>query len=367
MTKPEVKPRGTKPDTTKGFQPAYELTREHRDLAEAVARLEGQIARVDVHADFMERLRRRAATLNTHATTSIEGNPLSREDVEKIAETPTKKSKKPEEIEIRLHLKFYDQLTKKPPKGALTLDEIRDTHAQLLTGVLPSGVGDWKTKQNVIVDEQGKEVFYATPPGRVEAELQALNAWFEQSTLPTLVRVAIWAHEFACIHPFRDGNGRTGRALTHRLLATHGFPGMAYVALDAQFLADRKGYMAALAAVETTAWDHAPWVAYFLDKLRAAYEESIEVLQGFRGTVDGFDGIKRAILQWVVRRGGGSFTRADFLAAPERKDYHEVSVSNALSSLVEQGFLTAKGERRGRRYIPGPRFSELAETTTDAA
>lgn len=360
MTKAGVKPRGTKPDTTDGFSPAYQLTREHRDLAEAIARLEGRIASADVHADFLERLRRRAATLNTHASTSIEGNPLSREQVERIAETPARKTTGPDEVEIRLHLKFYAQLAKRPPAGGLTLDEIRDTHARLLTGVLPSGVGDWKPKQNVILDESGKEVFYPSPPARVQAELKALNAWFDDSPLPTLVRVAIWAHEFACIHPFRDGNGRAGRVLTHRLIATNGFPGMAYVALDAQFLADRKGYMTAIAAVETTAWDHTPWVAFFLDKLRAAYEESMEVLRGFRGTVDSFDGLKRAILQWVVRRGGGSFTRADFLDADERKDYHAVSVSNALSALVDQGFLTARGERRGRRYLPGPRFSELA-------
>lgn len=361
-----VKPRGTKPDTTEGFSPsAYDLPKEHRDLAEAIIKLEGQIMQAGVHADFTERLRRRAATLNTHATTSIEGNPLSRDEVESIADSPGKKTKIPEEVEIRLHLKFYESLARDPPTAPLDLEEVRDTHARLLTGVLPSGVGDWKSGQNVIVDENGKEVFYPTPPGRVKAELDALNAWFEDSALPTPVRVAIWAHEFVCIHPFRDGNGRAGRALTHRLLATHGFPGMAYVALDAQFLADRRAYMSAIAAVQTTAWDHTPWVAYFLAAMRAAYEESIEVLQGFRGTVDGFDGLKRGILQWVVRRGGGSFTRADFLAAPERKDYHAVSVSNALTALVEQGYLTAKGERRGRRYLPGPRFSELAGSADD--
>lgn len=76
--------------------------------------------------------------------------------------------------------------------------------------------------------------------------------------------------------------------------------------------------------------------------------------------MDRFDGLKRAILQWVVRRGGGSFTRADFLQAPERKDYHEVSVSNALKALADEEYLTPQGERRGRRYIPGPRFHELA-------
>ena len=314
----------------------------------------------------MERLRRRAASLNTHATTSIEGNPLSREDVEAIAQHPAKKKdEKPEQLEVRLHLRYFNHLTKKPPREPLTPDEMRDTHAQLLTGVLPSAVGIWKPTQNVIVDNEAREVFYPSPPARVEAEVEALNRWFEESTLPTPVRVAIWAHEFFCIHPFRDGNGRAGRALTHRLLLTNGFPGMAYVALDTQFLADRPAYMNAIAAVQTTTWDHTPWIDYFLARLQAAYEESIEILQGFSSTVDAFDGLKRTILQWVVRRGGGSFTRADFLHAPERGDYHEVSVSNALKDLAEAKYLTAQGERRARRYLPGPRFRELAGLAED--
>ena len=364
MTMPDAarEPQGTKSDTSGGFSPkGYALAREHRDLSEAILRLDGQVTKSGVHADFMERLRRRAASLNTHATTSIEGNPLTRAEVESLAAKPKRKGEPPEEVEVRLHLRYYDELAKRPPQAPLSLDEVRDTHARLLTGVLSSEVGQWKRKQNVIVDERGREVFYPTPPGRVVREMDALNAWFEESPLPTPVRIAIWAHEFACIHPFRDGNGRVGRALTHRLLVTNGFPGMAYVALDAQFLADRRAYMGAIAAVQTKAWDHAPWVAYFLARLRAAYEESLDVLQGFGSTLDAFDGLRRAIMQWVVRRGGGSFTRGDFLAAPERKGYHEVSVSNALTALTQEGYLTAVGERRSRRYLPGPRFRELSE------
>lgn len=136
----------------------------------------------------MERLRRRAASLNAHATTSIEGNPLSREEVERLAERPARKGALPEELEIRLHLRYFDKLAKRPPPGALGLDEIRGTHAQLLTGVLSAGVGEWKRKQNVVVDEQGREIVYPSPPERVAPELEALSAWFEASPLPTPVR-----------------------------------------------------------------------------------------------------------------------------------------------------------------------------------
>ncbi|MHB8586886.1 MAG: Fic family protein [Thermoplasmatota archaeon] len=352
------KRQGVKANTTAGFEPRFVLSPRDRDQAERILRVDGQIVHANVHADFMEKLRRRAASLNTHATTSIEGNPLSRADVEALAEQRVP-AKKPDHREIQLHLRYYEGLIRSPRADPLTVDEIRDTHAQLLTGVLPSGVGEWKSRQNVIIDENGREIFYPTPPARVVAELEALSRWFESSPLPTPVRVSIWAHEFECIHPFRDGNGRVGRALTHRLLLSNGLAGTLYVALDAQFLADRRAYMDAIAAVQTPEWDHAPWVRYFLRCLDDAHQESLEMLEGFRAGLAGFSGLRRALLEWVLRRGGGSFTRSEFLASKEGRGYHKVSVSNTLTELAGANYLTPIGQRRSRRYVPGPRFREL--------
>lgn len=349
--------RGTKPDTTAGFSPPYRLQREHRDQAEALLVLEGQLAQSSVHPDFLADLRRKAATLNTHATTSIEGNPLDRRAVEAIALAPRRTSREVAEVEVRNHLGYYAGLSRMAP-GPLTPAEIQRTHEALLAGVLPWAPGSWKTSQNVIQDEAGRDVFYPTPPRRVEQELGALNAWFEESPLPTPVRVAIWTHEFFCIHPFKDGNGRVGRALTHRLLSTNGMPGIQYVGLDAQFLAHRRRYMEAIESVQDDAWDHAPWVTFFLGCLRDAYQEAIDAVTSYGGVAEDLDGLKRAIMRWVVERGGATFARVDFLRAPAGKAYHPVSVSQALSRLVDQEYLEPDGAGRGRVYRPGARFRE---------
>lgn len=358
----EERLRGTKPDTTAGFAPSYGLTREHRDAAERIQRMDGELGASVVHADFLESLRKRAATLNTHATTSLEGNPLGREAVATIERTLGRKRTTPSEIEVANHLRYHARLARQPPAGPLTLHEMQATHRELLWGVLETGLGNWKVNPNVITDEEsGREVFYPTPPSRVEGELNALMAWFESSPLPTLVRVAIWSHEFLSIHPFRDGNGRTGRALTHRLLASAGFQGMKFVALDAEFLANRRGYMEALRAAQTTRWDHAPWVTFFLGRLEQAYGDARAAVQGHAVVSEGLDGLRRNIVDWVLQKGGASFARADLMRSDAARDYHDVSVSHALTWLTKARYLQASGSGRARRYQPGPRFRELLQ------
>jgi len=348
--------RGTKPDTTKGFAPCYQLSLGHRDAAEAIQRLDGALGAQTVHPDFLLALRERAASLNTHATTSLEGNPLSQAEVEALAARPQKRLQAPEQLEVLNHLRYHASLAKVPPTGPLGAGEMLATHAELLRGVLPAGVGAFKTSTNVIADEMGREVFYPTPPPRVEGEIEALLRWYDASPLPTPIRVAIWVHEFFSIHPFRDGNGRVGRALTHRLLLAAGFRGMAYVALDAEFLANRRAYMDAIRSVQTDRWDHGEWVTFFLSALQRAYTDADAAVRGQGRIVGAIQGLPREILDWVLLHGGSEFGRAALLAGIP--DYHDVSVSHALTGLVASGHLVATGAGRARKYRPGPRFRE---------
>lgn len=353
--------RGTKPDTSGGFAPSFVPPREHILTAERIQRLDGALSAVPLHADFMDALRRRAATLNTHATTSIEGNPLLEADVARIADKPSRARNVPDEIEVANHLRYYARVSRSPSPTAINADEILRTHAELLFGVLSQGLGAWKATPNVISADEGREVFYPAPPTKVAAQVDALLRWSDATTLPTPIHAAVWVHEFLSIHPFRDGNGRVARALTHRLLLSSGLRGMKYVALDARFLADRRSYMEAIRAVQSAEWDHAPWVAYFLQQLEAAYQEARAAVTGKVIVAGQVDGLQRQILEWVLQRGSSTFRRGDVLATPFARQLHDVTVSNALSALAGAGFLEAMGSGKGRRYQPGPKFRELLE------
>lgn len=354
-------PRGIKPDTSGGFTPRYSAPRNHRVLSDDITRRDGRLHEVGVHADFAMAIRRRAVMLNTHASTTFEGNPLGLDEMSAVREGGTR-PRRPEEREVRNHLDYYRALFRSAKKySPLTADEILSAHRQLMEGVLPAGVGAWKVRQNVITDGHGKEIFYPTPPKRTVAEIEQLLAWYEGSPLPVPMKVAIWTHEFLSIHPFADGNGRVARALTHRQLYVEGYWGAQYVALDATLLGDRHGYLASLQLVQDQAWDHSGWVDHFLRRLSQAYEEAERGIRGMQRSAAALPGLRGEIMRWMIARGGSQFQRAEFLAGPVGSLYNPVSVSQALGALAAHGFLQPIGAGRGRAYAPGPRFAEFVD------
>ncbi|GAB2449509.1 Fic family protein [Nocardioides hungaricus] len=86
------------------------------------------------------------------------------------------------------------------------------------------------------------------PPhqSRVPAALDDLIAFVHRVNLPVLVQVAIAHAQFETIHPFNDGNGRTGRTLVHAMLRHSGVTRTLTVPVSAGLLTDTSGYFQAL-------------------------------------------------------------------------------------------------------------------------
>jgi Fic family protein len=91
------------------------------------------------------------------------------------------------------------------------------------------------------------------PPhhSRVESAIVDLVAFARQTDLPLIAQVAIAHAQFETIHPFNDGNGRTGRALVHAMLKHGGATTRTTVPVSAGLLADTESYFAALTGYRT--------------------------------------------------------------------------------------------------------------------
>jgi len=135
-------------------------------------------------------------------------------------------------------------------------------------------VGAWRDDAVQIVSGPiGREVvhFEAPPPQAVPAEMERFLAWFnatapraEASDLPGPVRAAVAHLHFECIHPFADGNGRIGRAISEIALSQElGRPVL--LSLSVAIEAERRKYYEALAAASRGGLDVTPWVRYFVD------------------------------------------------------------------------------------------------------
>lgn len=109
--------------------------------------------------------------------------------------------------------------------GHLDVDTLLRVHAELLKASDPELAGQVRTAQNWIGGNDhnpcGAE-FVPPPPDHVDALLEDLCAFARRDDVPPLLQAALVHAQFETIHPFTDGNGRTGRALIHVVLRRRG-------------------------------------------------------------------------------------------------------------------------------------------------
>lgn len=146
------------------------------------------------------------------------------------------------------------------------LDEssILNMHKALLGESDPKHAGRFR-KEQVWIGGTSVAPHLATfiPPhhGRVEPAMADLVRFLDRDDLPTLVQASIAHAQFETIHPFTDGNGRTGRALVHTLLANRGLTQQVTVPISSGLLVDTRAYFDAL--TEYRKGDIAPIIRQF--------------------------------------------------------------------------------------------------------
>lgn len=134
-------------------------------------------------------------------------------------------------------------------EGALTINRIRQIHHQLLKKTSPDFAGELRSEQVWIGGSPYSPhgaLFVPPVPSRIDACLNDLCAFAEAEELDPIAKAALAHAQFETIHPFIDGNGRTGRTLLHHLLRSDGVLLHATVPLSAGLLHDVDGYMSAL-------------------------------------------------------------------------------------------------------------------------
>lgn len=135
-------------------------------------------------------------------------------------------------------------------------------------------VGRYRTQEMQIVSgAMGKEkVHYeAVNPELVKTEMDQFLDWFNNDNSLDLVLKAAIAHFwFIIIHPFDDGNGRIGRAITDMLLARAEGSGERFYSMSSQILIERKRYYEVLQKVQHSSGDITEWLEWFLNCLKNA-------------------------------------------------------------------------------------------------
>lgn len=148
----------------------------------------------------------------------------------------------------------------------LSVDAIRSVHELLMHGQHHADPGRFRTRQVWVGGSSASPhgaIFVPPHHSRVRAAIEDLCRFIVRSDVPLLTQCAVTHAQFETIHPFNDGNGRTGRALVHAMLKQGGATTSATVPISAGLLGDPDSYFAALSAYQQG--DPNPIVAQFAD------------------------------------------------------------------------------------------------------
>ncbi len=161
---------------------------------------------------------------------------------------------------------------------ALTEKRLFGWHAALFptghSGPYEIETGQYRTgEMQVLSGAMGKEKIHyeAVSPNDVKSEMDQFLDWFNNNDeLDPVLKAAIAHFWFIIIHPFDDGNGRIGRALTDMLLARSEGSGERFYSMSGQILLERKQYYKILQKVQHSTGDITEWLTWFLQCLKNA-------------------------------------------------------------------------------------------------
>ncbi len=333
------------------FDPEISLTNDIMKLNAEIFQMEAELDRCILSGSEYEEIMADAFASNIHLSTSMEGNPLSHEEVKRLTRR-TFRDGPPEETigffsqEIFNHIFAY--LAEGYSKN-WDIETIAGTHALLLLGDNTAEPGEFRKVDGVVITDQGVEVFIGCPPGHVSEEIASLITWLntKANALLPVVAAAVFFHEFESIHPFKDGNGRVGRTLFHVLLQYRGLPNSKLCLVEKEIVSDLESYYELLARTDFSG-DYTKLISDFTRGVWKSYKDAVERIKEkdlLRSDLD--EMTKRIIIE--SKRYKDSFDLKT--ARSWLPDESEFRVRDRLNQLVKLNVLRTFGRTRGKVYI----------------
>lgn len=302
----------------------------------------------------LERLVEISKVQSTESSNEIEGIRTTGTRLKQlVSEKTTPKNRDEQEIAgyrdalAVIHDSFaYIPLT---PNYLLQLHKILYSHSARDVG------GKFKTTQNYIsaTDGEGKQFTLFTPPAPYEtphmvSELcDEFNRAVAEGAVDPLILIPVFIHDFLCIHPFLDGNGRMSRLLTTLLLYRSGYMVGKYISLESKIAKNKQLYYDALELAQA-GWhegsdDPTPFVKYLLGTVISAYRDFEERMELVGDSDRAIDIVAKAVATRI-----GKFTKADIVALCP--SISASSVEGSLKKLAKNGVVRKHGDGRATFY-----------------
>ena len=328
------------------YEPQFTISPRLLSLVEVIAALRERILGAAVELSWIPALQKDTRTRNGHASTAIEGNPLTLEQVRALEEGRELVASDPRSTrEVLNYFAGLRYVEKQAKKKVIGHEDLFKLHRILAESVMDQGLaGSYRTIQ--------VRVGRHCPPRAVDVSglmFELLEWWNKQSTeLSPVLSSAILHYRFEDIHPFADGNGRTGRALALWELYRRGFDSHHIFSVDEYYWEDRPSYYTALNTVRVAGGDLTSWLEYCAEGVRQTLEKV-----WLRVKVYNVKSPKKLVLRpkqerlLLLLRDQGSMSPAEVWAG---LSVSKQGAMNLLRPLLESGLVEKIGGKKTGRY-----------------
>ncbi|MDO4801729.1 MAG: Fic family protein, partial [Prevotellaceae bacterium] len=228
----------------------------------SIAEISAQMERFAIRLEQSDGLRlRKASRIKTiHSSLAIEGNKLSEEQVANIIEGKTVVAPLRQIQEVKNAIATYDMYNSLNP---FSVKDLLRAHGTMMMA-LADDAGKFRTGGVGVFSDNGL-VNMAPPAERVPQLIDDLFEWLTKADDHLLIRSCVFHYEFEFIHPFSDGNGRTGR-LWQSLILGRLNPLFAHLPVENMVYSNQEAYYDAISA-STAKGDSGPFIDFMLEEI----------------------------------------------------------------------------------------------------
>jgi Fic family protein len=302
----------------------------------------------------LEKLVEIAKIQSTEASNAIEGIVTTNTRIRQIVEEKTTPRNRDEQ-EIAGYRDVLGIIHESFDTIPITQNYILQLHKILYSHMNNPVAGRTKTVQNYISatypDGHTETLFTPLAPYETPEALDRLceeyNRVIGNLELEPLIAIPVFIHDFLCIHPFNDGNGRMSRLLTTLLLYRSGFYVGKYISLEAKIAKNKDLYYDALSASQD-GWhegkdDPVPFIKYLLGTILAAYRDFEDRFALVETKKSALETVRLATKYKI-----GRFTKQDIRELCPALSVS--SVEGALRKMVASGELKREGSGKNTCY-----------------
>lgn len=303
----------------------------------------------------MEKLIEIAKIQSTEASNAIEGIVTTSTRIKQLVEEKTTPRNRDEQ-EIAGYRDVLNVIHESFDAIPITQNYILQLHKKLYSHMNNPLAGRTKSVQNYISaaypDGHTEILFTPLAPYETSEALDRIceeyNRVIGNLEVEPLIIIPIFIHDFLCIHPFNDGNGRMSRLLTTLLLYQNGFYIGKYISLEAKISKNKDLYYSALSQSQT-GWhegkeDALPFIKYILGTILASYKDFEERTSLVQEKLPALEMVRMASKSKI-----GRFNKQDIRElCPTLSDS---SIEGALRKLVAAGELKKEGKGKSTCYL----------------